>query len=195
MILLSNRTFRVSNCSRCNHLVRCNPKLLCAAAFPTVPGVGDTQRWARKQLQDLKHWNSLADDSRVELFSGGATARQMLPLSCTDPAPKIILAACMDQPLGTATRPGGKRPRDSYPNVWLGKGIRRHRRAGDLVGVEIIGDPDCGLTGRRLLPQCPQTVESEQRLGWLDPVEPLPNLRFLKEILRDHRSTRHACLP
>jgi hypothetical protein len=50
----------------------------------------------------------------------------------------------------------------------------RQNATGDLVATEIIGNPDCSLTGRRLLPQCPQTVESEQCPGWLDAVEPLP---------------------
>ena len=43
--------------------------------------------------------------------------------------------------------------------------------------LEIIGDSDRGLNGRRLLPQRPQTVEGEQRPGWLNPAEPLLHLR------------------
>ena len=70
--------------------------------------------------------------------------------------------------------------------------VARYRRAGDLVGIEIIGDADCGRNGRRLLPQCPQTVEGEQRPGWLHPIEPLPHLRILQKVLCDHGSARHA---
>jgi hypothetical protein len=70
--------------------------------------------------------------------------------------------------------------------------VARHSGAGDLIGIEIIGDPDCGLNGRRFLPQGTQTVEGEQRPGWLNPIEPSPHLRVLQKVLCDHGSTRYA---
>src|SRR5262245_9066488 len=50
------------------------------------------------------------------------------------------------------------------------QGIACHRRAGDLADTEVAGDPDHGLSGGRLAPQCAQTFECQYRPGRLDPV-------------------------
>jgi hypothetical protein len=83
-------------------------------------------------------------------------------------------------------RPGtGRRGR-----LPIAAGVARDCGAGHLIGIEIVGDPDCGRNGGWLLAQRPQAVEGEQRPGWLDAIEPLPGI--LQEVLCDHRSTRYA---
>ena len=60
------------------------------------------------------------------------------------------------------------------------------------VGVEIVGNTNGPVVGRRLLPQRLQTVECQQRPRGFNPAEPLPNFRVLQKVLCNHSLTRHA---